>query len=61
MNVDARAPPPAPLPSPNKLALGRAQARPGWEEGRNQLVTIGQLPSLSGRKASSAGIVARSL
>src|SRR5258707_7127126 len=34
-SVDAFTSPldPLPPPSPNKLALGRAQARPGWGEG----------------------------
>ncbi len=64
MNVDALTslPDPPPCPPPNKLALGRAQARPGWGEGReDQFVTIGQLSSFIGRNASSAGMVARSL
>ena len=37
-SVDARASPldPLPPPSPDKLALGRAQARPGWGEGADR-------------------------
>src|ERR1700733_14320807 len=47
-------------PAHNLSTPHRALPHKGREK-INQLVTIGQLPSLSGRKASSAGMVARSL